>query len=57
MKDQCPYFERAEEILQFLNTQEMLSAGLIREKQKYDFIVQYPPSLTLRPMDGSEIYT
>ena len=57
MKDQCTYLERAEEILRSLDTQELLSAGIMREKQNYDFIVQYPPSLTMKPMDGDELYT
>ena len=57
MINQSSYIARAEEIIGSINIAELNRAGLSRDKHTYDFIVQYPPSLTLKSMNGAELYT
>jgi len=47
--------ERAEEIIRSIGAAELGRAGILRDKREYDFIVQYPPPLTFRPITEEKI--
>ena len=56
MKCITPYIAKAEEIIASIDMAELREAGILREKESYDFIVQYPAPLTLEQMPGRILY-
>jgi hypothetical protein len=56
MENNRKYIVRAEEIARSLDIPELQQAGILRDGSEYDFIVQYPPPLTLAQAKENEIF-
>jgi len=52
--NQLKYIKKAEEILQDIEIKNL--GDIVRVKHEFDFIVQYPPPLTLKPIVEETIY-
>lgn len=48
------HIKKAEKILAKINMKEL--GEMVRLKCDYDFIVQYPPPLTMEPITGATIH-